>query len=109
MEPRFSEMNKVRVICECFGNFEGYVLASQFRDGKWIYKISISEDPASADPSFDNVRIKNLMASGIEGGVTKFQPSGERMSIYDAALKYQRTRYSAGRHRWTGIRRGQFA
>ncbi len=39
--------------------------------------------------TFANVRIKNLMTSGAEGGVTKFQPSGETMSIYDAALKYQ--------------------
>ncbi|MGH7989775.1 MAG: aconitate hydratase, partial [Limisphaerales bacterium] len=39
--------------------------------------------------TFANVRIKNLMASGAEGGVTKFQPSGEPMSIYEAALKYQ--------------------
>jgi aconitate hydratase len=39
--------------------------------------------------TFANVRIKNLMAAGAEGGVTKFQPSGEPMSIYDAALKYQ--------------------
>ncbi len=39
--------------------------------------------------TFANVRIKNLMASGAEGGVTKLQPSSEPMSIYDAALKYQ--------------------
>jgi aconitate hydratase len=39
--------------------------------------------------TFANVRIKNLMASGAEGGVTAYQPSGESMSIYDAALKYQ--------------------
>jgi len=38
---------------------------------------------------FANVRIKNLMVPGTEGGVTKFQPSGEPMSIYDAAMKYQ--------------------
>jgi hypothetical protein len=43
MAPRFSEMNKVRVICEQFGKFEGYVPASQFRGDIWIYKISISE------------------------------------------------------------------
>jgi len=56
MAPRFSEMNKVRVIREGFGNCEGYVIASLFREGRWIYKISISEDPASADPddTFDN-------------------------------------------------------
>ena len=39
--------------------------------------------------TFANVRIKNLMVPGIEGGVTKLQPSGEQMSIYDAAMKYQ--------------------
>jgi aconitate hydratase len=38
--------------------------------------------------TFANVRIKNLMTPGIEGGVTKFQPAGEQMSIYDAAIKY---------------------
>src|SRR5262249_5296385 len=36
-----------------------------------------------------NVRIKNLMVPGVEGGVTKHQPDGEQMSIYDAAMKYQ--------------------
>jgi aconitate hydratase len=39
--------------------------------------------------TFANVRIKNLMVPGVEGGVTKFQPDGEQMSIYDAAIKYQ--------------------
>jgi len=38
--------------------------------------------------TFANVRIKNLMAPGTEGGVTKYQPAGEQMSIYDAAIKY---------------------
>ena len=40
--------------------------------------------------TFANVRIKNLMAPGTEGGVTKYQPSGEDMSIYDASMKYQK-------------------
>jgi len=39
--------------------------------------------------TFGNVRIKNLMVPGVEGGVTIHQPSGDRMSIYDAALRYQ--------------------
>jgi aconitate hydratase len=39
--------------------------------------------------TFANVRIKNLMVPGTEGGVTIYQPNGERMSIYDAAMKYQ--------------------
>jgi aconitate hydratase len=38
--------------------------------------------------TFANVRIKNLIAPGTEGGVTKYQPGGEVMSIYDAAIKY---------------------
>jgi aconitate hydratase len=40
--------------------------------------------------TFANVRIKNLMVPGVEGGVTKYQPSGEQMSIYDASIKYQK-------------------
>ena len=39
--------------------------------------------------TFANVRIKNLMVPGIEGGVTRLQPSGEQVSIYDASMKYQ--------------------
>jgi len=38
--------------------------------------------------TFANVRIKNLMVPGVEGGVTVFQPAGEQMSIYDAAMRY---------------------
>src|SRR2546421_3452339 len=39
--------------------------------------------------TFANVRIKNLMAPGTEGGVTLHHPDGQQMSIYDAAVKYQ--------------------
>ncbi len=39
--------------------------------------------------TFANVRIKNLMAPGTEGGVTIHQPDGEQMSIFDASIKYQ--------------------
>jgi aconitate hydratase len=39
--------------------------------------------------TFANVRIRNQMVPGVEGGVTIHQPDGERMSIYDAAMKYQ--------------------
>ncbi len=38
--------------------------------------------------TFANIRIKNLMAPGTEGGVTLYQPGGEKLSIYDAAMKY---------------------
>jgi aconitate hydratase len=40
--------------------------------------------------TFANVRIKNLMVPGVEGGVTKLQPGGEQLSIYDAAMQYQK-------------------
>jgi aconitate hydratase len=39
--------------------------------------------------TFANVRIKNELLDGVEGGFTKHIPSGEQMSIYDAAMKYQ--------------------
>ena len=39
--------------------------------------------------TFANVRLKNEMAPGTEGGVTLFQPAGEQMFIYDASMKYQ--------------------
>ena len=39
--------------------------------------------------TFANIRIKNLMVPGVEGGVTAHQPRGERLSIFAAALKYQ--------------------
>jgi len=40
--------------------------------------------------TFANVRIKNLMVPGIEGSVTKHYPDGEQMSIFDAAMRYQK-------------------
>jgi aconitate hydratase len=40
--------------------------------------------------TFANVRIKNLMVPGVEGGVTIHQPSGRRLSIHEAALEYAR-------------------
>jgi len=39
--------------------------------------------------TFANVRIRNLMVAGVEGGVTLHQPTGERMAIYDASMRYQ--------------------
>jgi aconitate hydratase len=38
--------------------------------------------------TFANIRIKNEMAPGTEGGVTKYYPGGEVMPIYDAAMRY---------------------
>jgi aconitate hydratase A / 2-methylisocitrate dehydratase len=39
--------------------------------------------------TFANIRIKNQLVPGIEGGVTKYFPTGDTMPIYDASMKYQ--------------------
>ncbi len=39
--------------------------------------------------TFANIRLRNLLAPGTEGGVTRHLPDGEQMSIYDASMKYQ--------------------
>ncbi len=40
--------------------------------------------------TFANIRIRNAMVPGVEGGYTKHLPSNEQMSIYDAAMRYRR-------------------
>lgn len=42
--------------------------------------------------TFANIRIRNAMVPGVEGGVTRYLPTGETMSIYDASMKYQSTK-----------------
>jgi aconitate hydratase len=45
--------------------------------------------------TFANIRLKNLMAPGTEGGVTRHMPSGEAMSIFDAAMRYEKDKVPA--------------
>ncbi len=56
--------------------------------------------------TFANVRIKNLMLPGVEGGVTKY--NGQPTTIYDASMKYPEDRRPARRVRRPGIRHRQF-
>jgi aconitate hydratase len=42
--------------------------------------------------TFANIRIRNLLVPGVEGGVTVHLPTNEKMSIYDAAMLYQKER-----------------
>src|SRR6201990_342735 len=42
--------------------------------------------------TFANIRLKNQMVPGVEGGVTVHYPSRQRMSIYDAAMRYKSDR-----------------
>lgn len=39
--------------------------------------------------TFANIRIRNKMVPGVEGGVTRYVPTGEQMAIYDAAMRYK--------------------
>ncbi|MGL4593142.1 MAG: aconitate hydratase AcnA [Thermoguttaceae bacterium] len=49
-------------------------------------------DRVMARGTFANIRIRNLLIPGTEGGVTKYFPTGEILPVYDAAMKYQETR-----------------
>src|SRR4029077_13033686 len=39
--------------------------------------------------TFANIRLRNLLVPGVEGGVTVHLPDGERLAIYDAAMRYR--------------------
>jgi aconitase A len=59
--------------------------------------------------TFANIRLRNLMVPGIEGGVTVHLPDGKQASIYDAAMQYQQEKVPlvilAGREYGTGSSR----
>jgi aconitate hydratase len=59
--------------------------------------------------TFANVRLKNLLVPGIEGGVTQLLPEGKQMSIFDASVEYQAQRIPlivlAGKEYGTGSSR----
>jgi aconitate hydratase len=48
------------------------------------------DDRVMTRGTFANVRIKNLMVPGVEGGVTIHYPSGEQLSIFEASARYQK-------------------
>jgi len=53
------------------------------------YGTRRGNDLVMARGTFANIRLKNLMVAPKEGNWTKLQPSGQEMSIFDAAVKYQ--------------------
>ena len=70
--------------------------AGQYLIGRGVKPIDFNSygsrrgnDQVMTRGTFANVRIKNLMVPGTEGGVTIHYPSGEQLSIYDAAVRYQ--------------------
>jgi aconitate hydratase len=61
------------------------VSASQFNS----YGSRRGNDKVMSRGTFANIRIKNLLVSGTEGSWTRHLPSGERMTIYEAAMRYR--------------------
>jgi aconitate hydratase len=70
--------------------------AGRFLKSRGVSKVDFNSygsrrgnDRVMVRGTFANIRLKNLMVPGVEGGVTVHQPSGERMDIYDAAERYR--------------------
>ncbi|MEI8189356.1 MAG: aconitate hydratase AcnA [candidate division NC10 bacterium] len=53
------------------------------------YGARRGNDRVMARATFANIRLKNFMVPGVEGGVTIHLPSGERMDVFDAAERYK--------------------
>jgi aconitate hydratase len=53
------------------------------------YGARRGHDDVMVRGTFANIRLRNLLAPGTEGGVTRHLPDGEEMSIFDAAVKYR--------------------
>jgi len=54
------------------------------------YGARRGNDRIMARATFANIRLKNLMVPGVEGGVTVHLPSGDRMDVFDAAQRYKK-------------------
>ncbi len=70
--------------------------AGRFLEGRGIGKKDFNSygsrrgnDRVMVRGTFANIRLKNALVPGVEGGVTVHVPSGERMDIYDAAERYK--------------------
>jgi aconitate hydratase len=53
------------------------------------YGARRGNDDVMVRGTFANIRIKNEMLNGVEGGMTRHYPSGDELSIYDAAMRYK--------------------
>jgi len=70
--------------------------AAQYLMGKGVapadfnsYGARRGNHEVMARGTFANVRLKNLLVPGVEGGVTRYLPEGMQMSIFDAAMRYK--------------------
>lgn len=67
-----------------------FLLAHQVRPNEFnSYGARRGNHQVMMRGTFANIRIRNEIAAGTEGGWTKHQPSGDVMAIYDAAMRYQ--------------------
>jgi aconitate hydratase len=79
------------------GDIKATSPAGQFLQGRGVTKVDFNSygsrrgnDDIMVRGTFANIRIKNLMLGGEEGGNTLFYPSKEKLPIYDAAMKYKK-------------------
>ncbi len=70
--------------------------AGQYLLGRGVKKEDFNQygtrrgnDRVMVRGTFANIRIKNLMLNGVEGGYTRYLPTDEQMSIYEAAMRYK--------------------
>ncbi|KFL37998.1 aconitate hydratase AcnA [Arenimonas donghaensis] len=98
------------------GNIKASSPAGKFLQARGVqpadfnsYGSRRGNDDVMVRGTFANIRIKNLMLGGEEGGNTIHYPSGEKMPIYDAAMKYKAERVPlvvfAGKEYGTGSSR----
>jgi len=77
------------------GTFSGDSPAGKYLETRGIpprefntYGSRRGDDRVMTRGTFANIRLKNRLVSGVEGGTTVHFPEGNRMSVYDAAMKY---------------------
>ncbi|NOX62353.1 MAG: aconitate hydratase AcnA [Chloroflexi bacterium] len=67
-----------------------YLLAHGIERREWnTYGARRGNHEVMMRGTFANIRIRNKLVPGVEGGYTVYQPTGEQMSVFDAAMKYQ--------------------
>ncbi len=78
------------------GNIKASSPAGRFLQARGVQPVDFNSygsrrgnDDVMVRGTFANIRIKNLMLGGEEGGNTIHYPSGEKLAIYDAAMKYK--------------------
>jgi aconitate hydratase len=67
-----------------------YLIANGVKPGEFnSYGARRGNHEVMVRGTFANIRLRNMLAPGTEGGWTLHQPSGDKMTIYDAAMRYQ--------------------